>query len=69
MTHTSNSPLNPTPEKLKSFAGDHWYEMTAMLPVDATNDFAAWLEEELSVLEETLGQFSSPKARGESPRR
>ena len=69
MTPTTNSPLNPVPSKPVRLAGEHWYEMTAILPAQESQDFANWLESELAILEESLHHFGSPKASGESLRR
>ena len=47
-------------------SGDHWFEMTATLCRDQTQQLGQWMDESLRSLESSLERYSSPDSRGES---
>ena len=49
--------------------GDHWLELTAMLCRKSTSDFGDWLSDELTMLEEELDSYVTPRSLGKSLRR
>lgn len=42
--------------------GDHWLEMTATIPVQRTEDFAAWMDRQLALAESELSIYASARS-------
>ncbi len=60
---TSNDYQDPTkpnqsPKKREiSYAGEHWFEMTATLCPESTAQLADWIDEDLAAFEAQWSQF------------
>lgn len=63
----TNSSTTPSSTKTKSATakatGEHWYDLTATLSRDSREEFGAWLNLELEILESELSQFSTELSR------
>lgn len=59
----SRSPNAPNPK------GEHWKELTAVLPERTMDQFSDWIDEQLSVLEAELSSFVTPLSRKSKHRR
>jgi hypothetical protein len=49
--------------------GEHWFELTATLAPESTQEFGEWLSDELSMLEDELDSFTTPNSLHKSIRR
>lgn len=62
-SNNQHTPASPDP------APEHWSELMATLPLEDTDEFGDWLEEELSSFEADHAEFVTPISRKESLRR
>ncbi|TWT79239.1 hypothetical protein CA13_06370 [Planctomycetes bacterium CA13] len=53
---TSSKNLTPKPDD------GNWNELTATLSIESTDRFDEWMTEQLTVLEERLNEFVSPRS-------
>ena len=65
MTTSSDhrTPTNPRP------SGEHWFELTATLCVESTEEFGDWLSQELDELVDSLDTYVTPNSRRKDLRR
>lgn len=70
MTTSSDhqNPSSPQPSENWS-GGEHWFELTATLSPESTEEFGEWLRDELAALENELDLFVTPNSLLKSIRR
>ncbi len=68
---TSSDHRNPSsPQPSENWgSGEHWFELTATLSPESTEQFGEWLKDELSSLENELDSFITPNSLRKSIRR
>lgn len=68
---TSSDHRNPSsPQPRENWGGgEHWFELTATLSTESTEQFGDWLKDELSTLESELDSFITPNSLRKSMRR
>ena len=67
---TSSDHRNPSsPQPRENWGGEHWFELTATLSPESTQEFGEWLRDELSTLEDELDSFTTPNSLRKSIRR
>lgn len=65
-----NGSSNAAPKKQEiSYAGEHWFEMTATLCPESTALLGDWIEEDLAVFEAEWSHFVSPGSLKNSRKR
>jgi len=58
MTTSSDHRTPPAPQP----SGEHWYELTATLSAESTEEFGDWLSQELAGLENKLDLYVTPNS-------
>ncbi len=62
---TSSDHRNPSssPQPSANWAGgEHWFELTATLSPESTEEFGEWLSESLAIMEDELDSFITPNS-------